>query len=313
MRIVVPKSFSLDKVVPLITDFRESHSETGEILFDLSELEYVDSGTVNYLLLFPLWFRSEQKPVRIVLNSGTENYRYLKQVGIIEELEKHFSISDFNQPKELQPADWRSKQAIFQERLFDMLSSNPYLRTYLANSDYNRQLLQILSKDYKTHLQTSPVNEEKVYICLRELIDNVFQHSEQNIGAISIHFYQNNRIPFLSIAVTDLGIGFKKSLLKSERFAGQESLFDGDFIQNALKMQVSATDQAGRGLGLPTVAKYADRLGITSGKGQVLIFNDVLPEQGKGIPKVRSMREDLPGANVFCSVRLENESVVLKK
>jgi anti-sigma regulatory factor (Ser/Thr protein kinase) len=308
MRLVFPKSLALTNVNTILTDF--SNYQSDEILIDLTELEYIDSGTANYAMLLPFYLRSANKKVKILINSKSDSYQFIKKIGIVEELEDNFEVSDSSTIPKLAQRTLQANTNKFQAQLFGALSANPFFKTFLASNDKNRNVLMKLSQQYKSFLATSPTNDFKISRCLIELIDNIFQHSEQNIGAISVHHILENKIPFLFVIVTDLGIGFKNSLLKSKRFKDATDLPDEEFIKAALGKQVSSTDNLSRGFGLPTVAKYCDKLSITSGLGNLTLSND----NSKFFnPQTTQLKEVLIGANIICILRLDDNSVIVNK
>lgn len=266
----------------------------------------MDSGTANYLLLLPLLFKNRIQNIRI--NSKSEGYDFMKKTGIIRELEDHFTIEDQVKPESPVLSMAQVRKGV-QTRILGLLSESPFLRTFLASNNKNRNVLRILSKEYRHILRTSSINEYKISICLIELIDNIFQHSRKSEGAISVHFFEKNRIPFLQITVTDLGIGFRRSMLGSEAYAACADRDHRFFIEEAIKPRISGTDIPGRGFGLPSVVKNCDRISITSGGANLTIFNDSDPPS----PRSTDLNKYFRGANIICIVRLDDNKIVERK
>lgn len=304
MRLTFPKTLALNGIDNIIAEF--DNSDPSHINVDLSEIEYVDSGTANYVLLIPFLFKDRIK--EIAVDSKTESYQFLKKVGIIQEFENNFRITDELRKTEKKP----SHKALIksnQVKIFDALSSSPFLRTFLASNKQNRNILRILSKEYRAILSASSVNEYKVSVCLIELIDNIFQHSKEDQGAISVHFVEDNKMPFLFITITDLGVGFRNSLLQSKSFQNTKVENDSFYIQQALKAKVSSTDSLSRGFGLPTVVKNCDRISISSGNGNITVFNDT----ERNVNNQRETKFFIRGANIVCIVKLDDNTTISVK
>jgi anti-sigma regulatory factor (Ser/Thr protein kinase) len=304
MKLILPKSFSVSQIHSILTDF--SNHEDDEIQIDLTELEYIDSGSANYIILLPFYFRSFKKKVSIIVNSKANGYQFIKKVGIIEELENNFNVTDIS--SFIHTTKLTGVIAKYQNRIADILSADPFFRTFLANNDKDRKILKTLSIEYKNILESSQSNDLKITRCLTELIDNIFQHSEQVFGAISVHHIFQGKIPFLFVTVTDLGIGFKESLLKSKRFKSDNILSDEEYIKASLQVQVSATDSLSRGFGLPTVARYCDRLSISSGMGNLALSNDGV---NSGLIRTSKNLQSLNGANIVCILKLDENSLIV--
>ncbi len=304
MLLTFPKVLSLNGIENIIAEFKSV--DNTNLIIDFSQIDYVNSGTANYLLLIPFLFKERIGEIKI--NNKKDSYKFLKKVGVVQELENNFKLVDSGKEK-VEKLTFEEIVKTNQAKVFDMLSSSPFLRTFLASNDKNRSILKILSKEYKSILKSSSLNEYKVSTCLIELIDNVFQHSEKSEGAISIHFAENNKIPFLFIVVTDLGIGFKNSLLKSKNYYQANINKDSFFIEEAINVKVSSTDSISRGFGLPSVVKSCDRISISSGFGNVTVFNDSQKKHNR----VRENKFYIQGANIVCIVRLDDNKIIQRK
>jgi hypothetical protein len=117
----------------------------------------------------------------------------------------------------------------------------------------------------------------KICVALAEICQNIPQHSE-DWGLVTLQSYRNKSPGgerFVKLAVGDLGIGIRNSLLP--RY-GPGQLDDGAAIIAALRLGVSRLEETGRGLGLATVSAFArasrGTLQVRSGRARVLVRGD---------------------------------------
>ncbi|RJQ18483.1 MAG: ATP-binding protein [Nitrospiraceae bacterium] len=111
-------------------------------------------------------------------------------------------------------------------------------------------------------------------VALSEVCQNIIEHSE-NTGLVGIqkyHFQKLNK-NVVKIAVTDLGIGFRKSL--ATRFPIRD---DMEALEKALLHGLSRHVDEGRGHGLAAVKRFVNRwdgkLSIRSGNAKLSIIPD---------------------------------------
>lgn len=98
---------------------------------------------------------------------------------------------------------------------------------------------------------------ESVY----EIADNVRYHSKAAGGVMAAQVYgQESDERRVTVAIGDVGVGIRRSLLESGRY---EPVDDVHAIRLALKEDVSAIDDPGRGVGLPTTLETTTGLGGT--------------------------------------------------
>ena len=91
-----------------------------------------------------------------------------------------------------------------------------------------------------------------------EISGNTRYHSGAAGGVVVAQVYKRGwQDERMDLAIGDAGIGIRASLLNSGRYAPSD---DGEAIQLALEYQVSAIDDPGRGVGLPTTAELVQGL-----------------------------------------------------
>jgi anti-sigma regulatory factor (Ser/Thr protein kinase) len=239
-----------------------------DAILDITTLKHIHSTSANYVLLIPFYLKSLEFNFKIKVDTSQETYKYLKMVGIIDVLENNFIV--FDEPsvnKELE------KNKSFLNGTINKLSSNTFNKTYIASNENDSNILKYLSNDYAKFIENSKDSDIKISTCIAELMYNVFDHSNQKNGAISVHFYSESSEPLIYIGVTDLGIGFKRSLIKSEKFKDFQNSKDSFFIESSVELSTTSTDNPYRGLGLYYVSKYSDSLKIVSGQGYFFIDN----------------------------------------
>lgn len=107
-----------------------------------------------------------------------------------------------------------------------------------------------------------------------EIGDNLRYHAQSTGGVVAAQVYGRGRPgERITLAIGDTGIGIRQSLRSSNRFRPRDDL---EAIDLALQYQVSAIDDPGRGVGLPTTADTVRELGgkmvVRSGGGLRTLF-----------------------------------------
>lgn len=302
MKISFPSVIATNQINNFFIEIQKIVVKTEPIILDTTTLKYIETTGVNYFLLVPFYLKSNNTNIKIKVNSKQETYKFVKRSGVFDILSNYFEIFEDDQDEKTN-VDNNLKSIIESNQLqmFNALSSEPLFRTHIAKNEQDRQILKLLAKEYKYYIEKSVNNEQKISTCITELIYNIFDHSEQNIGAISIHFYSENKQPYMYISVTDLGIGFKNSLLKSSKFQDKIKYPDSFFLKSAIEFQTTSTDKIGRGLGLYYVSKNCDNLTIKSGFGNLLLSND----SNKPRFEFRDDKSNLIGANIICVLKID--------
>jgi len=311
-----PESLTFNNVTQIIAEVKDSADSS--ISLDFSNTKYVDTGGINYVLLIPYLAKDRIKEILIDSKSGF--WQFAKSTGISEELQNNFYVREPGRNYVREEYDENRNLKSFKEKYQHLLSSNlesnALLRTYLASNTKNRRILSILGKEFKEFFKRYPSSSANVGTCVIELLDNIFQHSQESIGAITFHLYNvgnnslksgNRKEPYLYIAVSDLGIGIKESLIRGSLISEQEE--DSTCIKMALEKGISTTNQKGRGFGLNEVLNSSNRLSIFSGLGRVLINND--SRLKKLILRESSFHFE--GTTINCIVKLKNETIANNK
>lgn len=92
--------------------------------------------------------------------------------------------------------------------------------------------------------------------CLAELLNNAYEHSQSEYGALVFSQYYPN-INCIKIAVADLGIGIPESVNKFLRSKGDAAISDCDAIQWAVeKDKTTQSHPQNRGFGLDNIRSF---------------------------------------------------------
>lgn len=145
----------------------------------------------------------------------------------------------------------------------------------------------------KRHLHYDERAINGFIVALAEVCQNIIEHSGSTgfVGIQKYHF-QNMGKNVVKIAVSDTGIGFRKSL--SERFSVKDDL---EAIEKALIHGASRYTDEGRGHGLAAVRRFVTewngKLSIRSGTARLSIIPDW--SKGKNLEKNLTF---FPGAQI---------------
>jgi hypothetical protein len=266
-----PSQFTSDNVYSVWLTF----SKIGEnnVTIDLRELEYVDAEGTNYLIILPFLMTKNNHDVQILLPSADKDvHKLLNDCGVLDILKNNFTTLQQGQLFLFHESFSYNQNRTYSNRKFI-----PQFKSLIFDSKQQTQIFHQLSENYdifKWNINLS----QRAASCLSELIKNIYDHSEQNFGCITMHFRNVGKksIPYLFICVTDLGIGVKNSLLKSDLFNNSNYKRRGDnfFIGAALTQGVTSTNSKSRGLGLPLVLKQSNKLIFSSGCCRASITKD---------------------------------------
>lgn len=250
-------------------------SKIGEnnVTIDLRELEYIDAEGTNYLILVPFLITRNDLKVQIILPSPDKNvYKLLNDCGVIEILQNNFTTLQQGILFLFNESFSYSKENTYNNRKYI-----PQFKSLVFDSKQQTQIFHQLSQNYEIFKQNINLSQRAAR-CLSEMIKNIYDHSEQSFGCITMHFRNvgKHKTPYLFLCVSDLGIGIKNSLLKSDLFNKYKDRRRGDnfFIGAALTIGVTSTNCISRGLGLPLVLKDSNKLIISSGYCRASITKD---------------------------------------
>lgn len=258
-----PSNFTSKNVHKIWIEVSKTSGPAG-ITIDLSNLIFVDPEGTNYITLLPYLFKNRYTNVQIILPPRDRDvYSYLNDCGVFKILAQDFTIIDVGL------LDFYGGKFSFNQT--NSYYSNKYVplfQTYVFDSKEQRKIFFSLSENYEIFKRNINLSERATK-CLSELIFNVYDHSEQNFCCITIHFRNVGklRIPYLFICVSDLGIGIKRSFIKSDRYSKFIYKRKGDnyYILAAVTEGISSTNLRTRGFGLPLVLRNTNKLIISSG------------------------------------------------
>ena len=233
------------------------------ITIDLTYLKYVDAEGTNYIVLFPYLFKSKFQNIQIILPPSDMNvYQFLNDCGVFDMLKRDFTVIEYC------VLDFSSNKFSYNKKRSANNKYIPFFKSFVFNTKEQSNIFNTLSNNYDIFKRNIDLSTRATK-CLTELIFNVYDHSEQDFCCITLNFKNEgkNKIPYLFICVSDLGIGIKNSFLKSPRFSKSVYKRKGDnyYIAAAVTTGYSSTDLQNRGFGLPLVLHNSNKLLISTG------------------------------------------------
>lgn len=304
MTIEIPQLFVGGSATLLATK-ASNYDSNEKVTIDMTSLKFADSVGMNYLILIPFLFKNKNIDVEIVLSDDTNILQFLKYTSILDILQDNFAIKTSR--RGLNFTDSKSDiSRNTREDLFFALGANPFLRTYLTKTMYDYSLLMRFRKELIDFGAYSNRVTNKVSSCLIELIQNIFDHSQQSVGALSIRLV--NESPqyvgrkHIQISVTDLGIGIKESFKKTLANDFPLDFSHPNFLSNVVEKGVTSTGNPSRGMGLYVVSKVCDSMQILSGDEMLSLKNTM-----RGAKHKTKSIDYLQGTSINCSLTIENE------
>jgi anti-sigma regulatory factor (Ser/Thr protein kinase) len=259
-----------------------AEKKPSEVIIDASQLKYFDVEGANYLALIPCFLRKKFKPITIILPTLEETYSYMGIIGLLDFLSKYFILT---RPDKSQT-----------HRNFIPINGNiSFSLSNKVNTSivYERQKAEL----YKNNILLKRLDDlsqklsSRVCRALVELVNNIFDHSQQTLGCVSFHFYKDHPksggMDRFMIAVSDLGIGIKNSFTNVNNKTIISSAPDTKFLEYAIRKGTTSTNIFGRGNGLPIAVAQANKVHISSGKGTLYIDNSFSK------PNIRSQNTNL--------------------
>ncbi len=258
MTITFPRIFTSGTIHEVFATLSlDKHLSTENVWLNLSSIEVIDTEAAHYLVLVPLFLKtSNDLGVNIILPHKQKVVSYLDHIGILDILRKRCDL--YGNSFERESRGLKS-----------------FSKTYFVEHGSTSSFFSEFCYDFKELLKINEI-EKNITPPLAELTTNIFDHSELFFGCVSVHRRQSSHAKEMVVAVTDIGIGIKKSLLKSVRFQTQEGIHhmpDVYFLQSAIQRGVSSTDKDSRGFGLHIVSMLVDELVIRSGTGCLRLYN----------------------------------------
>jgi len=239
-----------------------------EILIDYKDITFIDTEGTNYLILIPFLLKSYGK-IKVSLPESNPVLNYLRSVGALKIIEENFDILY---------SSYRVRDfKIYEESYISSLQ-----RSIFVNRDSNETDCFLALESYMNFRNFSSETLSRMSKCIFELIYNIFEHSGKSYGVIStfvrknLNSYKYNDKAVFCMTISDIGMGIKKSMLKSNLYVNEkniESVPDEEFILSALKKGISSTNNINRGLGLYNVNEISDTLTITSGSCRLVSKN----------------------------------------
>lgn len=303
MIIEIPQIF-VGGAATLLANKASNYDSDAKVTIDMTSLKFADSVGMNYLILIPFLFKNKNIDVEIVLPDDPNILNLLKYTSIINILQDNFAIKALR--KGLNFTDSISDiSRNTREDLFFSLRANPFFRTYLTKSMYDYSLLMRFRKELIDFGAYSNRVTNKISSCLIELIQNIFDHSQQSVGVLSIRLVNDSpnysARKHIQISVTDLGVGIKESFKKNLANDFSIEFEKSSILSNVIAKGVSSTGDPSRGMGLYMVSKVCDSMQILSGDEMLSLKNTMRGSKSK----VKNM-EYLQGTSISCSLSVND-------
>lgn len=284
MSIIVklPSKLTYYNIQNIIFNFNKIEDEKN-VLFDLTDLDYVDPEGLNYIALMPFYLQKILlKEVTIILPVIENSISYLHFTGLLQTYFIHFNVAHYNCVEDVMFLKKTFKRSSTQKARLGIITPKTF-QSFLSNELSNIEKL-ITSTEVSKHF----------CFCFYELVKNIFDHSGETIGGFSFH-YKTNRDTTLALSIADIGKGIRKTM--SKVFDSEDEIEDFEYIKEALKPGVSGTGKLGRGLGLSRIVNTIEQVQVTSGNGQIITC------EGE-ISKEQSINTNLKGTSIYLKIQL---------
>ncbi|GEM_PF-3478134 len=264
-----------------------SKQQPKKIVFDLSPLEYFDTEGLGYLVLLPFYLRLFCSNIEVKLphpnNRVASFFSYSRALNILVDNFRTPGISvveDYNFLQKRYPRIQRSIKSNVD--VFEKQSFVDYLHRGMEH-------IRLLIEDNELW--------EYFSMCFYELTQNIFEHSGETMGSFSFQYQtsKGTRGPVLDVAITDIGIGIKRTLLRNSQI--KQGKDDTYYLEQAITEGISGTSERERGIGLKEVVQYESQVQITSGGGVIQTYDGNIIKRTNTIHSRR-------GTSIFISIEL---------
>jgi len=253
-------------------------------VIDLRDVTFIDPyGMVGILEIGEL-FQAEGIQKRILFPRLEEVLKYLERMDFFKFAERYFILD--------------SSEMKLSERFLRSTDTDVLLEiTPIEKSDDIHFIVGKVKERAHSILERHLHYEERAIngfiVALSEVCQNIIEHSRtRGFVGIQKYYWQNLKKNIVKIAVSDIGIGFRRSL--SERFSLDS---DAEAIEKALLHGASRYADKGRGHGLAAVKRFVNewngKLSVRSGTARLAI----LPKWGRGKRKETKLAY-FPGAQI---------------
>jgi len=285
-------------------NFGKEGASGREITVDMSNLKYTDAEGVNYIVLFPIFFDNMKFTVNIILPNSKNVISFVESFGILEYLYSNFNVFESGK-KHPSVYDKTEKVTNVQNEFFSKTGLN-----YIIKQDNISNIFRE-EKNWRNLFSLNEILTKNCLQCVFELADNIFAHSKENAGCVTLQFRKSphlknkSHIGQLLLAVSDLGIGIEESFKhfhRNEIGDKSDKLKGWKILKYALEPGVSSTGLSLRGYGLHHVSKLSDILTISSGYGVYYLNNR------KNINKGQKTKF-IPGTSILITFDIYNENI----
>ena len=270
MRLVSPAHLNEDSFELLLSQLGKL-KEGGEMILDLTGLQFLDPYGMIGLLELGEYVASRNLSLRLILPTSEEVVRYLERLDFFKFAPQILGSSS---PLQFSAKFSRKRES---DVLLEITPVEKSLDVHEIVTKVKRRAGTIL----KRHLNYDSEDIDKFLVAISEVCQNIPEHS-RSTGWVGIqkYFYEKRlKKNVVKIAVMDTGIGIKKSL-------GRKSWSDEIAIRKALFEGVSRHREEGRGHGLigvkALVEAWGGKITIRSGAAKVGIFP---PWDSERVPK----------------------------
>lgn len=272
-------------------------------LLDLSNVIFTDAEGANYIALIPVFLENLGLNITINLPKNDRVLSFLDLLGILEFLHSKYHITGYEKPHT--PIYSHHEMILgVHEKIISRAA-----HSYIINSG---QIPSLFRDDViKHHMFAIDEDTAKNFsLVLFELVANIFDHSEETTGCITIQYRKNPRaskaslIGQMFLAVSDLGIGIEMSLrdrVSEESGKAPQGISGWEILEYAIQPGVSRTRLGIRGYGLHSVTQVADISNISSTTGSLYIDNRKKKKKGSYI-------DYMPGTSVLLTLDVHDKN-----
>ncbi|MBB3064856.1 STAS domain-containing protein [Limibacillus halophilus] len=240
--VAIPRRFNLTTVHSFLAKLigPEEKPKTKNFIFDFQYLEFIDGGGLTALTNIIEWLRLYNASIEFCnFSHSNESVRYLDDCGFFELYLGRPLLGVAKVRKTTLPA----RQVLHAES-FQWLELT--FKPWLAN------LLNM------TQASLASINA-----CLKEIFNNIDDHSTKDIGCIHVQHYPN--VDRVEVTISDFGVGIPASL--SQKYAFHN---DGKAILLATQEGITTKSLVNnRGAGLKLLIDYV----VSRNNGKVIIYS----------------------------------------
>lgn len=263
----------------------QQRDRDGRTVIDLEEARFIDPYGLVAIACHVIEAHAKDQDIQVLTPYSPRVATYLSRMNF-PSLCEAFDLD----------VDWPFPDVLARDHHHDLLELQPF-----TSYESIEKLANLVFHNLEGHID--PQALVTLFDAVGELGANVIEHSagpnETGVGIICAQMYKRgDPEEFLVLAVADLGIGMKRALKRHKPANNQEA------VGLALKRNVSGTDDAGRGQGLPEVIEQVTglkgRVHVRSGTAEARLSGTARSGQIKRYRSVIPLGGTIVGARIPC-------------